>query len=268
MAKPVYKFKSFGYWVDDIFYVTSVHGMCSVLSTTLYALNNSNIEATKINAKFSFLAYKNHNQEDIWNLLFKEPNSKIKIDRKLYCFYPELVHDDFYNVLKNNMEVFSPYIKKYFTPSNIIMGIVDNFITKYDIDLQNTIAVHYRGTDKSPACVRDTSTIKYVTDQLFNIIDKNPEIRVLIQSDEKRITEHFLEVCEKNNIFYIKELPQSINKIGVHIANKYNFRIEYGMNYLSSLILISKCKHIITHYGNGGFWSCLFRGTVDNVLVC
>ena len=42
-------------------------------------------------------------------------------------------------------------------------------------------------------------------------------------------------------------------------------RAEYGAKFFAAVFCLSKCKHLITHSGNGSFWAVLYRGNTENV---
>ena len=41
---------------------------------------------------------------------------------------------------------------------------------------------------------------------------------------------------------------------------------EFALNFLAVVLLMSKCKHLITSTGNVGYWITLFRGHSDRVV--
>ena len=63
---------------------------------------------------------------------------------KSYCIW-FLQLTDYRNI---DYEYITPYITKYFSPSPIISRNIEMLLEKYNIDPENTIGIHYRGTDK------------------------------------------------------------------------------------------------------------------------
>jgi hypothetical protein len=162
-----------------------------------------------------------------------------------------------------NFKTINPFIEKYFSPSDFINDIINNFILKYKIDFNNTTYVLYRGNDK----IRETHIGNYDTyiEKANNIIQEHPSMRFMIQSDESQFIEAFISVFK--NSFYIEEIP-SIPKNPykvIHNIIPYNERPLFGGRILASIICGAKCNHIITHSGNCGSWTVLYRGNTTNV---
>lgn len=255
--------------IDGMYYPTSAAGLFSVLTGSLYNLACLQQEILKINSKYCLFQYKDGSaNEDIWDTLFAKPDTSIDITdchiEKI--FYPHLiVHSPSYSFLDGNIHLFNPWVDKYFRPSTQVEATCNNLIKKYNIVLADTISIHYRGTDKTAS--RPYTPIQTVIDSANGMIEENPNLRVLIQSDQKDITDFLIKTFGDRS-FYFNELPFSkSNTVPVHEENNCHFRLKYGIDYLASIIIISQTKHVITHVGNGGFWTCLYRKSLNNLLV-
>lgn len=87
----------------------------------------------------------------------------------------------------------------------------------------------------------------------------------MLQTDEIEFKDLFLSKFE--NSFFIDEIPM-INKdisLVVHKILKTD-KQKFAIYFLSSIICGSKCKYIITHTGNCGLWTILFRLNSNNIL--
>ena len=155
-----------------------------------------------------------------------------------------------------------PFIDKFFTPSDYVQETVFWMKEKYHIDLDNTCAVFYRGNDKN----RETTIAPYEEFILKakEIQAQNPDIWFLVQPDETEFLEAFQN--EFTNVFSFKETPHMRKQdSAMFFELPIPERAEYGSKFLSAVLVMSQCKHLITHSGNGGLWSVIYRGNGDNV---
>jgi hypothetical protein len=160
-----------------------------------------------------------------------------------------------------NFEQINPFVKKYFKPSQHVEKSMDYFTQKYNMDFDKICGVFYRGLDKS----RETSIASY--DIWINKcleIKSKYNVRFFIQTDETEFSQTFLQNFPDS--IFIEEIP-TVSKSDTLVTNHIPLqnRVQFGIDFLAVTILLSKCKYLITHSGNCGNWSCLFRGNTDNV---
>jgi hypothetical protein len=170
------------------------------------------------------------------------------------------VEDQFSNYKLINHDSIKDIISKYFQPSEKVLEIVSLYESKYNIDYNKTCAVFYRGNDK----FKETKIADY-----NDFISKTREIqeeniRFLVQPDETEFLIEFQKNIE--NSFNIEETPH-IYKSNTVIFNEIppEQRAEYACYFFAAVIVISKCKYLITHSGNCGYWSVLYRGHSNNI---
>lgn len=156
-----------------------------------------------------------------------------------------------------------PFIKKYFYPSKYIFQIARNFQQEYNIDFEKTTAVFYRGTDK--VIETNIGTYEHFLKKTEEILKKNPDQFLLIQCDEQEFLDLFYEKFP--NVFHIKKIPRGRKneKICVDRIVKGSDKFDLASNFFATILLISKCKNIITHSGNGSSWVHLYRGNSENM---
>ena len=156
-----------------------------------------------------------------------------------------------------------PLVKKYFSPSVEINEIVNNIENKYNIVHDNTIAVYYRGTDK----YRETklATFDEFYKQIIQIVNINTNIKILLQSDSAGFIDY---INDKNlkNIVIINENKSSYTNTGIHNEQSHNTNYYDMLNFLSTIIILSKCKYIICTSGNCSIWIMFYRGNNKNVI--
>lgn len=155
-----------------------------------------------------------------------------------------------------------PFMRKYFSPSNEILNIINDLIKKYKINYKRTCAVFYRGNDKK----RETKLCSYdkIIEQTKLIQNKYPKVRFLIQSDETQFIDKLTSIY--NNSFYMNDEIRHMNKCNNTVDKVFNNPFLYSKYFLAIIIIMSKCRYIIcNHSGNCSLFICLFRGNNKNV---
>lgn len=154
-------------------------------------------------------------------------------------------------------------IKKYFSPSFEVDTIINNIQDKYKLDYENICVLFYRGNDKN----RETTKCSYDDYLIYanQIIQKNPNIQFLIQSDETEFIE-FMTKTFPTNSFYFKDEIRHIKKCDdtVDILMK-STNLEFSKKYLAITIIMSKCKYVICGSGNCDIWILFYRGNSINI---
>jgi len=176
--------------------------------------------------------------------------------------YHDTKQSGFYKDL--DFEKINPFIEKYFSPSKMVQSKIDTMIQKYEIDFDTTCALFHRGHDKHTE--QQICTHEEKLQQAKKIMDENPNIRFLVQSDETEFIDKALEAFP-NNAFYCKDeifhMPYDPNGL---IDNTFKENPEdRAQNLLAVLVILSKCKHVILSAGNCDLWTTLFRGNAKNV---
>lgn len=234
---------------------------CSVRLHDIINFFNNNLRLpTSINYSSQLHFYKKNYTEDI-NLEFFLPPTDIDIKFS----NPVIYHwDDQFKQYSNiPFNDITPFIQKFFTISTSIEQLIKKFELDYNIIYENTIAVFYRGNDKSS----ETTIGSYIDffKKAEELIKENPQRCFLVQTDEIEFREEFKSRFK--NTFFFSELP-SISKnqtMVVHNTIDLDKRKDFAMRFLAATICISRCKAIITHSGNCGIWAILFRGHCNNV---
>jgi hypothetical protein len=219
-----------------------------------------------------------HSQE-IYNLLFEKKECKFNFsdisDEEKISFKEKLnftgwgLGDD---VKLLNFKITNKIINKFFNPSKLVLECYDNLIKSNNIDLNNTIFVWARSTDKG-----GETRLPNVKDYLkvINSINlSNKEI--LLQTDDYRVLSGFNE-CNLN-LKTIKEIPISGTLKGFHnemneIGNdsfKSKYKItknEYLLQmYCLSLIAKNSYKSIL-YPGNPTTYVPIIKGSLDNCYL-
>lgn len=204
--------------------------------------------------------YKDYS-ENVYEKFFSFKENEFDIEIKKFSESTD--EDQFSDYGLINYDFVSPFVEKYFSPNSEVLSIKDFLMDKYNLELSNTICVCYRGNDK----MKETNLPTYqdMELKLYDVLSKNPNHKVLIQSDEKEFCEYFKE---KNNNFIVID---EIDKISSTPYNAIQYTIPQGnkiknaQTFLAIMMIMSKSDILITNSGNVGMWICLYRGNNKNV---
>jgi len=215
-----------------------------------------------VDSSEQFAFYKKNLSDDIVSMFFKEGDNKI-IHRGDMEITKEPGEVSFGDYSKFIFEDIAPFIEHYFTPSDKVWDIAQGYISNYNIDIDNTCAVFYRGNDKVKECV--ITPYGDFINKAQEILNDNPDIRFLVQPDETEFLEAFTSAFP-DRCFYFAETPHMRKKnSAIFYELPAHLKTEHGCNFLGAVLVIASCKHLITHSGNGGMWAVLYRGNFENV---
>lgn len=159
----------------------------------------------------------------------------------------------------NNLK---PFLKKYFTPNEVIVNIKKHYIDNYKIDINNTCAIYFRGTDKYTEFTRPDWS-KYI-DFATNILKENKDIVFLVQSDEQEFIDYFS--LKFSNSIIIKD--KIIEKSKETIANQNGlFNIDEQQKLMAIVLIMAECKHVLCNISNLSLWIALYRGNSKNYTL-
>lgn len=172
------------------------------------------------------------------------------------------IDPQFSNYKNLQFNLLNPLIKKYFTPSDNIFYIIEYLKNKYPFN-NRICSVIYRGNDKSTETT--ISPYNVFIDKAKEVLQINPDIVFHVQTDETEFKESFLSEFAKNS-FYCDEVSTiSHSMTSVIDTLPIEDRINAASNLLSLVYIASQSNIIITHSGNVGLWTVLFRGHADNI---
>jgi predicted O-methyltransferase YrrM len=235
--------------------------VCNINLKTVIGYYSNNHKFCSLDTSEQWNWYKDE-PIDVYSKFFKFDKNEFSISPQNFSDSND--EDQFSDYRLINYDFVSPFVKKYFSFSDEVKEIEKNLIQKYNIDLNNTISVCYRGNDK----IKETNlpTYEEIEEQLNNLLLKYPNKKVIIQSDE-------LEFCDfmsqKNDNFIIFDEIEKISKTP-YAAIQYTIpigrKIENAQTFLAIMSIISKSEYVILNSGNVGLWVCLFRGDSKKVF--
>ena len=156
-----------------------------------------------------------------------------------------------------HFESLNPFIERYFSPSDEIVGIANLFIQKYKLAPPGMISVYYRGTDKykeTPlAAFEDYST-------MIDKIYKGEQI--LVQSDSAPFLSY---MRSKYQIVAIEENPVSDTSNGIHNENNSSQNYNEIKYLLATVMIMARSKTVICSSGNVSIWLAYYRNSANNL---
>ena len=152
--------------------------------------------------------------------------------------------------------------QKYFTPSISVELIRNTMREKYRLNNHEYCAVFYRGNDKSREM--EVSPYDAFINRAKELKESNPKLKFIIQPDEREFLDAFLAVFPDS--IYFEETPM-LSKMdsSMFFELPQSERGEYGAKFFAAVLLMSECKQVITHSGNGALWLALYRGHVNGI---
>lgn len=194
-------------------------------------------------------------QTDVYPLLFKV----VPLTAKLHV---DVLMKSNTSHSESDIKKMHPWILRYFTPADSIDALQERLCRKYNINVNNTLAVWVRGTDKGTE-IKNSAPVCYY-EKCEKILKNKPNLRVWIQTDQKQYQDYFLNKYPQR-AFAINELPVTEKLIGIHSDETFELdRFQFGAYLLAVVILMSQCNSIVTHTGNIGYWEALYRGNLRN----
>lgn len=215
-----------------------------------------------VDSSKQFAFYKENLDDDIVPRFYEESADDM-IHRGEISLTLEAGEVSFSDYSKFNFIDTVPFVNKYFAPSKEVRCIVSDYERNYNIDYDNTCAVFYRGNDKQREC--EVTPYEDFIEAAHKVLEGNPNIKFLVQPDETEFLQAFTAAFP-DRCFHFAETPHMRKKnSAIFYELPPNKKTEHGCYFLGAVIVMSKCKHLITHSGNGGMWCVLYRGNAVGV---
>jgi len=235
-----------------------------ILFNIINYFKNKGINPTCIDSSQTFTWYRNSNNNIFFDF-FKIKNINILDNKSLEYFDYELrgdlqfkKYDDF------NLDIYFKYVDVYFNLSDKVMNIYNNIINKYNLNFDNICVLFLRGNDKATEC-KIPSYDKYI-EKGNELLKSNPDLKFLIQSDEKEFINE-MTINFPNNVVFNDEI-RIINKNNNQMVDNHGKTPEinhkFALNFLAIVYIMSKCKYIICNSGNISLWILLYRKHLNN----
>jgi len=215
---------------------------------------------------FDLFFEKNDNQIDYSNISDKD---KSYFEQYLITSAFGLGIDD---VKHLNFNITNQVIDKFFTPKESIISYYNNLMSSNNIDINNTVFVWARSTDKSgESRIPDTSAYMGILNTL-NLEGKE----ILIQTDDYRVLNDFKN--SNLNFKTISQIPKSNNLVGFHnelkdirddkFISTYNITKQEYLIQMYCLSLIGRDSYkTILYPGNPTTYIPIIKKSFDNCYL-
>jgi hypothetical protein len=178
-----------------------------------------------------------------------------------------LLEDQFRPYSSVSYTILKPFIDHYFTCSQTIQDLQATLIKNYVIDVSNTCAIYYRGTDKQQET--PLGSFESYAQKMSEMIQLQSDIQFIIQTDTYPFIEYMLAYANRlqiqNNIIIIEENLMTDSTYGLHYIRQGNNAYNDIKYLLATMNIMAQCKHIICSSGNVSLWILLLRGNAQNV---
>lgn len=257
--------------------VTHRSGFFSCYTVILYELinyfNNNNLSLPEtLDTSKSFDLYKSDDNIDITNIFFDHYDNKT-VEFQDKAVTNSICNDGFQKYNYKNLAYIEllPFIQKYFNPTKKNLSIEENLLLKYKINLDNCIALYYRGTDKYTETPLDSFDSYY--NKLIDIVscyeNMGKDLQIIVQTDSAHFLDFMKTKLSDFDLIIISENAVSYTDKGIY--NEKCRADNFGdIHFLFSTVLIfSKCKHLICSSGNVSvvmmFYRFLYKNSIENI---
>jgi len=243
----------------NIVYNEGFYSNCSVGLNKIIDYFNEKKELPKnVDRSESYSMYKKDNIDITFDFFYDYNNINIPI---IYINNVNYNHNYQFENYKNlDYLNIIPFIKKYYSPNQNIINIKNQLINTYNIDVNNCLALYYRGTDKITETTLGSYDIYY---EKIKEIKKNDDTQILIQSDDA----NFIDFMKSKNLNFIiiNENKTSYTNKGIHNETSNYDNYLDAKYFLATLLIIAESKNIICSSGNCSIWIMFFRENANNV---
>ena len=230
----------------------------------------------ELDVREQFRWYKPGNLSDnVTYDFFERPREDIVIE-----YRGEIDFDHEYqwiNFKEFDYSIFTPFIRKYYTPTQKVYEIVEMMEKKYNLDYDNLGVLFYRGNDKRKE-TKPTNQIASYKEHIKKgneLLSNNPNMKLIIQSDETEYINEMLKNFPNSIVFYDEIRHMNNNRKGTvdkvaGLGGEWNSEVgktnyEFAFKFMAIMIIMSKCKNLVLNIGNCSLWICFFRENANNV---
>lgn len=245
-------------WVSDGIYMpresSPIKGVFSELTTLLQDLSRLPVGVETLDSSTIFT----HNSSPGTSALFEEifsPPRRGAVSSPWLGKARELHHSVYRDLPWREIR---PLIDKWFQlkPEHKIRATSE--LNESGLVAEETLAVNLRGSQKFTEIA--PTPIPLWVELTERLLSNHPELSVVVFSDDQDLVDEFTALAS----FEVFDLGQEIRtRSGNSIVSAFRFQewtSRFTLNFISRTWLISQCKLVVTHTGNGAFWTALFRG--------
>lgn len=242
------------------YYSTHNSGLFSNCSTTLediLALSRAKGKVARIDYSQGMGLYKDRPDRDVYPRFFERNG--------VFDCPPGLTF--------NSLDVHTPYsrlplaelhaaVDCFFKPSGEAEALAKAWADEARLDLTNTLAIYYRGTDKGKEI--ELAPIEAYLKAAREIDDKTGRRRaILIQTDQMQAREAVVKAFGARARFF-SAMPVTRRAKGIH--KQWLQRLAAGggeasgLQMLAAVLALSRCAEVVLTTSNVGAWVAFYRG--------
>jgi len=239
----------------------------SQLYMSLIRLLKNGVTSIDIDMSETYRIYKKDQKYDVYRDVFKKDESILKKSKYAHRLsrlplYEGYFHHDHYKDF--DYSALNIVTRSFFSPSDQVEKREQEIIKKYKINPAKTIAVFYRGTDKSTE-VKLASQESFV-DFARKFLKKNRGFKILLQTDQDQVADTFTKTF-KGSCVVLKELPMAAGVIAVHHSLIPDLEKYQHVITLDAIVrILSRCKYVINSTGNVACFIALYRGNTKKLF--
>jgi len=205
-----------------------------------------------IDSAQQFTLFRDYTGQDVASLVFGEykPNDNLEFVSYShdwqYCWYDEI------------------HIKQLAALARMICPLsshIGNRAYNYARDAQDKLiertAVLYRGNDKALEIPRTNY------EAMIEMAIESKSEKFIVQTDEQEFFDYFKERFPDTVAF--DNIPRISKNPDGYVMTPVGQRVDFLLNFIGALYVISECDKLILNTGNTGIWTVLFRGHINNV---
>ena len=228
--------------------------------STLILLSHG-IIPDKISYAMGFKRFKADPDRDIYPDFYQmDPNVAVQLLKTVTLPDENRKQFDLYD-----FEYYNPIVKRFFSPSDVVLERKNALMSKYEIDPNETIAVLYRGTDKYTE-VRLASPEAYLQ-AVQQVMQQTGPKKVLVQTDQTQVLNFFKQELG-DMVVHFEETPSTTGRDSmIATMEKDKGDMTDWMQWFdAALRVVADCSVVVNHTGNCGLWMNLYRGSTVNVF--
>jgi len=210
--------------------------------------NNNNQMPDTIDSSAQFSRYRDSENQDISKIIFK-PYVK-PTDIKLSDFYHEWQYKWY-----NEMDLGE--LSKAYWAVNPFSDIIINKANEISQIIGDRTVVLYRGNDKAFEIFRTPYFC------MKELADQTKTSKFFVQTDEKEFYDYWVENFKDTVAF--DALPRIPKNPDTFFIPEIGKRLEFTINFIATLMAISRASKIIMTTGNVGLTVALMRGRSEGI---
>ena len=242
-------------------------GLYSILSTTLddiLRLYRNRIYVNRIDYSHAMNYFKDQIGKDVFPDFFEELQFDVSDIPKELMFDTFDVHKIYKHLPLADL---CRAASIFFHPSLSVVNMANELVKSSGVIPERSIAVIYRGTDKSSE-IQLATVEDYIRVIDFILCHSDNELSVLIQTDQQQVRDQVLAYFGKKCHFF-SQLPATRGSAALH---QLDFgkeimmsREEFAKRMMGAALVLSRCAYVITYTGNVGAWIAIYRGTSKHI---